>query len=117
VISHANLVDVVDGRIHADRTIVITEDRIVSIGDASGPAGAEQVDGDGMYIVRGLWDMHEHLPTSGDAGDRSTRPPVIRGTRIPLIAGSPADCSINSPRVASRCCPLRTRRAPCAQRC
>lgn len=45
------------------QSILIAGDRIVSVGAAlaAPPAGARVVDGQGAYVIPGLWDMHVHL--------------------------------------------------------
>lgn len=45
------------------QSILIAGDRIVSVGapSAAPPAGARVVDGQGAFVIPGLWDMHVHL--------------------------------------------------------
>ena len=60
-LAHANVVDVRDGSIAHDVTVVIAGDRIVSIGPTpSLPASTTVVDARGKYVIPGLWDMHVH---------------------------------------------------------
>ena len=68
-ITDVTIVDVTDGRLVRNRTVIIRDGRIVSVGrptDVSIPAGADVVDGRGRYLVPGLADMHVHLYTEGD---------------------------------------------------
>src|SRR5438477_232756 len=61
---HANVVDVENGSLIRDATVVTRGDRIVFVGAAraaSIPVGAEIVDQRGAYIIPGLWDMHVHM--------------------------------------------------------
>jgi hypothetical protein len=61
------VLDVENRKWLADRTVVVTGDRIVSVGPSSmvkAPKGAEVVDLAGKALLPGLWDMHAHL---GDA--------------------------------------------------
>jgi imidazolonepropionase-like amidohydrolase len=62
-ITNANIVDVTDGALLRDQTVLVAGNRIVQIGPAGGttvPAGAEVVDAAGAYLMPGLWDMHAH---------------------------------------------------------
>src|SRR5262245_46246557 len=48
-------------------TVLIRGDRIVALGKTGQlavPAGAQEVDGRGKYLIPGLWDMHVHLTDS-----------------------------------------------------
>jgi Amidohydrolase family len=65
------VVDVLQGTRQPDQTVLITGDRIVSIGPARStrvPADAEVVHGSRKFLIPGLWDMHSHVvgfgPTS-----------------------------------------------------
>ena len=45
-------------------TVIVRGDRITEIGEPDKvpmPAGAQAVDGNGKYLMPGLWDMHMHL--------------------------------------------------------
>jgi imidazolonepropionase-like amidohydrolase len=59
-IVNANLVNVRDGRITANATIVIRRGKIASIGPGAAPAGAQVVDLKGKYALPGLIDAHTH---------------------------------------------------------
>ena len=64
--THARVLDVAHGKWLTDRTVVVTGDRIVSVGPSKGakvPPGAEVVDLAGRALLPGLWDMHAHLGT------------------------------------------------------
>lgn len=70
VINAGQLLDVVTGRLLADRTIVVVDDRIVSMGrngSVDVPAGAELIDLGDMTVLPGLIDMHVHLTGDPDA--------------------------------------------------
>lgn len=88
-ITHINVVDVTDGRILPDCTVTIrggtigsaTSSSATSSGAASGgadgatitsvtpngapPKNAQVVDGQGRFLVPGLWDMHAHMEATG----------------------------------------------------
>lgn len=58
------VVDVRDGRLVPDRTVVVEGNRITTIapsGTIDIPLGATLVDAHGKYLIPGLWDMHVHL--------------------------------------------------------
>lgn len=63
VITHVNVVDVAEGRILPDKTIVIRGDRIAGVENSSFkvPAKARLIDARGQFAIPGLWDMHVHL--------------------------------------------------------
>ncbi len=63
-IKAGRMVDVVDGQLRIDQTIVIRGDRIERVGSASGidiPAGAQVIDLSNATVLPGLIDMHVHL--------------------------------------------------------
>ena len=60
-IENVTVIDAVRGA-RESQTVVIRGDTIVSLEDADGEADAEEVvDGTGLYLIPGLWDMHVHL--------------------------------------------------------
>jgi predicted amidohydrolase YtcJ len=62
-LTHVTIVDVEDGSRRADQTLIIKDGVISKIGAAGAvkiPAGAENVDGSGKFLIPGLWDMHVH---------------------------------------------------------
>ncbi len=62
VLTHANVVNVTDGSVTADATVVVRDGKIASV-EAGGavPAGAEAIDLQGMYLSPGLMDAHVHV--------------------------------------------------------
>jgi imidazolonepropionase-like amidohydrolase len=69
-ITHVGLVDVAKGELQPDQTVLIRGDRIAWVGpasEASVPDGAVLVQGKGMFLIPGLWDMHVHLQWNWDA--------------------------------------------------
>jgi imidazolonepropionase-like amidohydrolase len=76
-ITRVNVVDVVTGRIVPNSTVTINGPTIavvaagrVTAGNAPPagsrpPAGAQVVDGQGKFLIPGLWDMHAHMEASG----------------------------------------------------
>jgi imidazolonepropionase-like amidohydrolase len=57
---HAFVVNVRDGRVTPDATVVMRNGRIESIGSAAAPAGVRTVDLAGKYVLPGLIDAHTH---------------------------------------------------------
>ena len=69
VLRNANVIDVVDGTVTANATVVVRGGSIASI-DANGgdgPVGARVVDLAGRYLAPGLMDAHVHVGSSADA--------------------------------------------------
>ena len=56
------------------KIVCIDGDRIVRICDGGAPAGFEEVNLDGMYLMPGLINMHVHLPASGKPKKKSFDP-------------------------------------------
>jgi len=64
VIAGANVIDVRDGSVLRDVSIVVDSGRIRSVGprnQVSTPRGAHVVDATGKFVIPGLWDMHTHI--------------------------------------------------------
>jgi imidazolonepropionase-like amidohydrolase len=57
----ATVVNVADGTLLRDATIVLRDGRIASVAPGAAPTGAEVVDLAGRYVVPGLMDAHTHL--------------------------------------------------------
>jgi imidazolonepropionase-like amidohydrolase len=75
-IKGVTVVDLVDGSLLPDRTVVIAGNRIAMVGmsdEVRIPRGAELVEAANHYVIPGLWDMHVHSlnPVAGDTADRS----------------------------------------------
>jgi predicted amidohydrolase YtcJ len=65
-ITGVSIVDVVDGHIVPDSTIVISGDKITRVErNGAPPAGSQLVDGGSMFLIPGLWDMHAHMEANG----------------------------------------------------
>ena len=66
-IDNVTIVDVTNGRLQSRRTIVIEGTRIVRIETATqATRAAATLDGTGMFVIPGLWDMHIHAYFTND---------------------------------------------------
>jgi imidazolonepropionase-like amidohydrolase len=62
-ISGVTVVDVRDGSLRAERTVLVAGNRITAVGPADQvriPDDADLVDAAGGFLIPGLWDMHVH---------------------------------------------------------
>lgn len=51
-----------EARVLPDRRVVLDGDRIVWVGPSGeGPAAARRIDGEGRFLIPGLWDAHVHF--------------------------------------------------------
>jgi imidazolonepropionase-like amidohydrolase len=67
--TRVNVVDVEDGRVLADQTVLIAGNRIAAVAPAGSVAissGTQVVDARDKYLIPGLWDMHAHQLWSND---------------------------------------------------
>jgi len=55
------IIDVTNGKINKDQTVLIEGNKIVSVSNKINiPQIATVIDGKGKYLIPGLWDMHSH---------------------------------------------------------
>jgi imidazolonepropionase-like amidohydrolase len=68
-IDHVTIVDVVNGKLFPSMTVVVDGKRIVTVAKTRpGELHSGTVmDGAGMYVIPGLWDMHVHVAFTNDA--------------------------------------------------
>lgn len=67
-IRNVNLVDVADGVLRDGQTVLVSNGRIVAVGDAptlASRAARRSIYAAGQFLMPGLWDMHVHLRTNG----------------------------------------------------
>lgn len=65
-VRNVTVVDVTDGSLHQNQTVRIDGNEIDAVGRANEvrvPRDAQVVEGEGKYLIPGLWDMHVHAAT------------------------------------------------------
>ena len=58
---NANVVNVRDGKILPNATVVFRDGKIMSVGSAAAPSGVTVIDVRGRYVIPGLIDAHTHI--------------------------------------------------------
>jgi imidazolonepropionase-like amidohydrolase len=81
-LTNANVLNVTDGTIQPNVTVVLRSGRIESIGTASAPVNARTFDVRGRYVVPGLIDAHVHID-----GFRAMRTALESGVTTARSAG------------------------------
>src|ERR1700722_983827 len=87
---HVGVVDVINGSVLPDQTVVVTGNRITAIGPAGKialPTSARKIDSADKYVIPGLWDMHVHL---GNATEAALPALVASGITTVRDMGSPS---------------------------
>ena len=59
-IDHVTIVDVADGTRTPDQSISFDGDRITAVGPPPSRGPRRRIDGTGLFVLPGLWDMHVH---------------------------------------------------------
>ena len=93
VIQHVNIINVENGDIQENMTVIISDSRIQSINITNnsrvlGPG--KVVDATGKYLIPGLWDMHAHL--FDEPNTREVFYPLFIANGITGIRVMAADC-------------------------
>jgi imidazolonepropionase-like amidohydrolase len=92
-IEHVQLFDSVEGRMHADQTVIVRGDRIVWAGASADPAipaagaTATRVDGRGKTLLPGFIDAHVHIIGSASPLWWMAVPNIQRNLEASLYAG------------------------------
>jgi imidazolonepropionase-like amidohydrolase len=70
-ITHVTVIDTVTGKTQPDTTVMIQGNRITGIALSTSitPTAGQIVDGRGLYLIPGLWDMHTHVYFDSTAAD------------------------------------------------
>lgn len=76
---HVTVIDATGSAPQADRTVVITGNRIASVSTAPPPGSARKIDARGKFLIPGLCDMHVHI--AGVTAD----PKWSKTTLLPLL--------------------------------
>jgi imidazolonepropionase-like amidohydrolase len=87
VIRRVTVVDVTDGSLHPDRTVLVAGSRIAAVGpvdEIAVPNDAEILEAAGAYLIPGLWDMHVHS-VANVALDRANHAISARDWHFPLF--------------------------------
>jgi hypothetical protein len=87
VIQGVTVVDVTDGSLHRERTVLVKRNRIAAVGlvdEIAVPDDAEILEAAGDYLIPGLWDMHVHS-VSNVAFDRATGAIAAQDWHFPLF--------------------------------
>ena len=68
VFTHVTIVDISNGKLYEDSTVVIQGNQITAVGKrVSIPKDAQVIDASGKFLIPGLWDMHFHAPEDKQA--------------------------------------------------
>ena len=92
-ITHANIIDMDDGAISTEMTILIKGNIITEVAKDSKidvPSNARVVNAKGKYVIPGLWDMHAH--TSSEANTRNILYPLFISYGVTSVRVMAADC-------------------------
>ena len=70
-ITHAKVINTVDGKIQSDTTVVMNGNRITRVARSTRlkPKAGQVIDARGEYLIPGLWDMHTHVYFDSTAAD------------------------------------------------
>lgn len=80
VIENVNIVDVETGEVTEGQAVLIEGNRITRIADQFEPiATADRVDGEGRFLIPGLWDSHVHIFSSPTEPDTALPQYLIHG--------------------------------------
>ncbi len=63
VINHVTVVDVLTGQLRPNQVVTVSKGKIVGVepADRDSYAAKQYVNGNGRYLIPGLWDMHVHF--------------------------------------------------------
>ncbi len=63
VINHVSIIDVESGQLRPNQVVAISQGKIlrIELADQNSYAARQYVNGNGRYLIPGLWDMHVHF--------------------------------------------------------
>lgn len=101
-IEHVGLVDIEEGVIRDDQTVVITDGVIIYTGPSSSeisPRVTESIDASGLYLIPGLWDMHAHMRAPGVPAFVTTdwMMPLLLANGVTGVRDMSSDCDGDAP--------------------
>jgi imidazolonepropionase-like amidohydrolase len=69
IVTHVTVIDATGAPAAPDRDLVIAGGKIVAVGSGAAKhrSGARVIDGQGLFVIPGLWDMHAHAFAEGSA--------------------------------------------------
>jgi predicted amidohydrolase len=95
LISNVNVIDVSNGKIAANKAILIKNNRIAEISDnatlRSKNNGVKQIDAGGRYAIPGLWDMHVHIEGANLVEDNIALFPVYIAYGVTTVRDAASD--------------------------
>lgn len=98
LIYNVNVIDVRNGKIAANRAILINNNRIAAISDyatlLSKNKEARQIDAGGRYAIPGLWDMHVHIEGTDLVEDNIALFPVYIAYGITTVRDCASDLGV-----------------------
>lgn len=69
VLRNVSVINTNDGQVRSNSALIIVGNRITQVGDSSSiriPVNARVIEGNGRFLIPGLWDMHIHTFFGGD---------------------------------------------------
>jgi imidazolonepropionase-like amidohydrolase len=93
VLEHINIIDIENGNISHDMSIIIVKNRISNIGKSFNlkiPTDAIKYNCAGKFVIPGLWDMHAH--SSSETNTRNIIYPLFIANGITSVRIMSADC-------------------------
>lgn len=102
-VENVAVVDVEKGEVRKGQTVVVAGDRIVEIVPASAVQlgeGVIRIEGEGRFLIPGLWDMHSH--TWGARATRNVVFPLEIANGVVGIRNMAGDCHGNREACADR---------------
>ncbi len=64
LVTDVNIVDIAAGTVTENQSILIEDGLIVAVGAVLAPVTAARFEGDGAFVIPGLWDSHVHVFSS-----------------------------------------------------